>query len=229
MKKLFLGAAVAMSSFALAQTGNTYGATSGTADSPLTFGIKAGVNVSALSQDSGLDNNGLSSDTKAKVGAYAGFFMNAPLGANFSIQPEVLYSLEGNKVESSYSSSLGSYSYKTTNNIHMINIPVMAQYHFTPEFYVEAGPQFGFVAGAKSKFDGDANIAGLGGSTSNTTDFKDSLNTFNFSLGAGAGYYFVPNFGVNVRYMAGLTDMEKDNYGDPVKSGVFSAGVSYRF
>ena len=56
------------------------------------FGIKGGMNVSSLSKDAGL------SDNKSKIGFNAGLFMNAPLGQNFSIQPEILYNNLGDKV-----------------------------------------------------------------------------------------------------------------------------------
>lgn len=202
MKKLFLGAALAVSSLTFAQQ----------------FGAKAGVNVSSLSKQADLDS-------KSKVGAYAGIFMNAPLASNFSIQPELLYSLEGNKTTETYPGV----KYNYTNNLHMINIPVMFQYNVTPEFYLEAGPQFGFVAGAKGKTKIDGNVVGINVNSDKTVDIKDNFNTFNFSLGAGAGYYFIPNLGVTVRYMAGLTDVVKDNKGDAVHSGVFSAGLAYKF
>ena len=209
MKKLFLGAAIAMSSLAFAQQ----------------FGAKTGVNVSAISDDSGLDNNGMSSSTKSKVGAYVGVFMNAPIAKDFSIQPELLYSLEGNKNDVTLSGTKST----VKTHLHMINIPVMFQYNVTPEFYLEAGPQFGFIADAKNKFSSDNSTIDNLGKQYFPEDAKDSYNTFNFSLGAGAGYYFTPNIGVTARYMAGLSDLIKDNSGDARKSGVFSAGLAYKF
>lgn len=74
IKKLFLTAAVAVSSLTFAQQ----------------FGAKAGMNVSTIS-DEGFD------DTKSKVGYYAGVFMNVPVSESFSIQPEVLYNNLGSK------------------------------------------------------------------------------------------------------------------------------------
>ena len=52
-----------------------------------TFGLKAGMNVSSVSE----------SNTKSKVGFYGGVLMNAPIATNFSIQPEILYSGKGAK------------------------------------------------------------------------------------------------------------------------------------
>ena len=85
MKKLFLGAAIAMSSLTFAQQ----------------FGLKAGMNVSSLSKDASM------SDTKSKIGFNAGVFMNAPLAESFSIQPELLYSQMGNKATVTTTSTVG--------------------------------------------------------------------------------------------------------------------------
>lgn len=34
-----------------------------------------------------------------------------------------------------------------------INVPVMVQYNATPEFYLEAGPEFGLLVNAQAKGD----------------------------------------------------------------------------
>ena len=124
MKKLFLTAAVAVSSLTFAQQ----------------FGAKAGMNVSTIS-DEGFD------DTKSKVGYYAGVFMNVPVSESFSIQPEVLYNNLGSKVSSTV---LGT-TYSSTLNLDYVAVPVMFQYKATPQFYLEAGPEFGFLVNAKQK------------------------------------------------------------------------------
>ena len=85
MKKLVLGAAIAMSSLTFAQQ----------------FGLKAGMNVSSLSDDATMDDN------KSKIGFNAGVFMNAPLAESFSIQPELLYSQMGNKAITTTTSTVG--------------------------------------------------------------------------------------------------------------------------
>ena len=109
MKKLFLGAAIAMSSLTFAQQ----------------FGLKGGMNVSSISAD-GWD------DSKAKIGFYGGLFMNAPLAENFSIQPEVLYNNLGSKTETTVAGT----KYSSTLNLDYIAVPVMFQYNATPQFYL---------------------------------------------------------------------------------------------
>ena len=204
MKKLFLGAAIAMSSLTFAQQ----------------FGIKGGMNVASISKD------GTLSDTSSKSGFNAGVFMNAPLAENFSIQPEVLYNDLGSKITYGQNDN-NSYS----TNLGYISVPVMFQYNATPEFYLEAGPQFSFLVNANNKLkDGNNNIL-----VNDWTKLaKDNLNTFDFGLGLGAGYYFTPQFGLTARYVAGMTKIGKDDnvYGQPYKdskNNVFQVGLAYKF
>ena len=202
MKKLFLTAAVAVSSLTFAQQ----------------FGAKAGMNVSTIS-DEGFD------DTKSKVGYYAGVFMNVPVSESFSIQPEVLYNNLGSKVSSTV---LGT-TYSSTLNLDYVAVPVMFQYKATPQFYLEAGPEFGILVGAKDKGTEKLTVAGTTTTRDYTNDIKDDVNGFNVGLGIGAGYYFTDNIGISARYVAGLSDIVKDNNGDAVKNNVFQAGVNFKF
>ena len=205
MKKVFLGAAIAMSSLTFAQQ----------------FGVKGGMNVSSLSDDATL------SDQESKIGFNAGVFVNAPLAENFSIQPEVLYNDLGSKVTRSTEILGNTYSADYSRNLGYISVPVMFQYNATPGFYLEAGPQFGFLVSAKDKFKNSTN-----GSTDNATIValdKDNFNTFDFGIGLGAGYYFTPNLGLTARYTAGLSDTITDNPGDSVKNNVFQVGLAYKF
>lgn len=192
MKKLFLSAAVAMSSLAFAQQ----------------FGVKGGMNVSTIS---GNDDLGQTS----KVGFNAGVFMNAPLAANFSIQPEVLYNNLGAKAGNNIDAKI---------NLDYISVPVMFQYNATPQFYFEAGPEFSFLVNTKVKSD-NAVVEALGNQLINT----DTINTFNFGVGIGAGYWFTPNVGINARYVAGVNDIVKDNTGDSARNNNFQVGLAYKF
>lgn len=228
MKKLILGIALTAGSLAFAQT------TTGSSTSPVRFGVKGGMNVSSLSKDAGLE------DQKSKIGFNAGVFANIPLASSFSIQPEVLYSQYGAKVKSvDESTVLGT----TTRNVesystHLdyIAVPVMFQYNFVPNFYVEAGPEFGFMVGAKNKGDRTTTVTNSSGTSTSTSSYsedinKDNLNTFNFGIGLGAGYYFTDNIGIIARYVAGLTDVAKDrpNGSDAIRNNTFQVGLAFKF
>ncbi|MPS64442.1 MAG: PorT family protein [Chryseobacterium sp.] len=129
MKKTILGIAVAISSLTFAQEKAKSSA------SPVSFGVKAGLNVSSINAD----------DSKAKAGFYGGVFANIPVATSFSVQPEVLYSGMGAKNKNYSSVKL---------NLDYISVPIMLQYNVLPELYLEAGPQFSFAISKKIKGDG---------------------------------------------------------------------------
>ncbi|RNA63820.1 PorT family protein [Chryseobacterium nematophagum] len=210
MKKLILGLSVTMGSLAFAQTTPTNTPSS----SPISFGIKGGMNVSSLSKDASVDSQ------KSKIGFNAGVFANIPVASSFSVQPEVLYSQYGEK--SNYN-VLGS-KVSASTKLDYIAVPVMFQYNALPNLYVEAGPEFGFLVSAKNKYTVDAT-----GQSTTTANFKDNLNTFNLGIGLGAGYYFTPNIGLTARYVAGVTDIIKNNSGDSVRNNLFQVGLAYKF
>lgn len=199
MKKLLLSLSTVIGTISFAQSAD--GAK---------FGIKAGGNLSSFT----------GGDSKSKIGFYAGAFVNVTLSEAFSIQPEVVYSQQGAKAKDNY--DMGTYVVKNMKqNLGYINVPVMFQYNATPEFYLEAGPEFGLLVNAQAK--GDIN-----GQTYKASN-KDTMESFNFGAGIGLGYKFTPNLGVNARYIAGITKILKNDFGDSSKNTNFQLGVNYYF
>ncbi len=84
MKKIFLSLTLIAGTFAFAQSTSTStdASTPLTSSSKIKFGLKAGLNVSNLSN----------MDMNSKAGFYGGAFVNIPVSKDFSVQPEVLYS-----------------------------------------------------------------------------------------------------------------------------------------
>lgn len=201
MKKLFLGLAVVAGSMAFAQQ----------------FGVKAGGDLSHLS---GKD----AKETNSRFGYYAGVFANVPVGKDFSIQPEVLYNSLGFKT---IDAEINNTKLTQSNSLDYVSIPVMVQYNVVPNFYVEAGPEFSFLVAAKSKAKVSGSIAGINIPTASVS-VKDAFNTFNFGMGIGAGYNFTKNIGINARYTAGLTDIDKVDNASAKVNGL-QLGVNYKF
>ncbi|WP_370898377.1 porin family protein [Chryseobacterium gossypii] len=216
MKKLILGLAVTAGSLAFSQTTST-----STPVKPVTFGVKAGMNVSSLTDGADLD------DSKSRIGFNAGVFANIPVASSFSVQPEVIYNDLGSKVTRETTVLGNTYKAEYSRNLGYIAVPVMFQYNALPNLYLEAGPEFGFLVSAKDKFKSSTN-GNANGSEITELD-KDDFNTFNFGIGIGAGYYFLPNLGITARYTAGLTDIYKENSGDSVKNNVFQVGLAFKF
>ncbi|MDR4892062.1 MULTISPECIES: porin family protein [unclassified Chryseobacterium] len=209
MKKIFLGLALVAGTFAFAQSTSTStdAATPSTSSSKIKFGLKAGLNVSALSH----------MDMKAKTGFYGGIFVNIPVAKDFAIQPEVLYSAVGAKQKGDGNAKL---------NLEYISVPVMFQYKALPNFYVEAGPQFNFLMGAELKDDvGSLQLK----NATKSFDFGIGLGAgYNITKNIGVNVRYTTGLSdiVNAkqqRYLYG--------YGRPgsVRNSVFQVGVHYKF
>lgn len=215
MKKIILGMAVVASSVAFGQK----------------FGMKAGANLSNLSSDGAL------TETKAKVGFNVGAFANIPVGATLSIQPEIMYNKLGTKT------TLNLFGINTqgrelpkvenTMNLDYISVPVMVQYHIVPSLlYVEAGPEFSYLITSNVKTSiSNGNVATEVDDAINhfkETFKKENLNSMNFGVAIGAGVNITNTFGVNARYVAGITDSTKKSGGSN-KNSVIQLGLSYSF
>lgn len=117
----------------------------------------------------------------ALISFHGGGFINLLIGSNFSIQPEVLFTTQGAKLDSA--------SKKSTYKVSYLAVPVMAKFKFNSGFFLEAGPQFAFKL---SEDVPDATI----------NSFAKSLD---LAVGAGLGYHGKSGFGIGGRYMIGLS------------------------
>ena len=204
MRKLFLGLSIAISGFAFSQQ----------------FGLKAGLNVSDINNDAS------GTDMKAKTGLYVGVTATIPVSDEFSVQPELIYNQLGAKTNLyDFGGIIGNVS--TTTKLDYISLPVMLQYNFPSNFYLELGPEFSYMVSAKQ---------GLSTSIiSPSTDINmDYLNRLNVGAGFGAGYNLNKNIGISARYTLGLTGLGKngnvtDYFLDSAKNNNLQVGVNFKF
>ena len=166
------------------------------------IGVKAGLNVFNINNDNGVNYD-------AKTGLHIGLLGHIHLAKQLAFQPELVFSAQGAK-------------YKLAGNdvkikLNYINVPLMIQYMFDNGFRIQAGPQIGFLASAKSEVN------------SNSTDIKSNLKGVDFALGAGVGYVHPPSgFGVDARYNLGLSNINDNSSVKSTNRG-FQLGVFYLF
>jgi hypothetical protein len=167
----------------------------------LHFGLKAGMNVSNLT-------NADFEDAKAKglFGFNGGVYLNYTSG-NFGIQPEILVSTQGAKLDSVSGKS-------TQWRLTYINVPVLAQFRSNMGLYAEIGPQVGF------KISED-----IGGQT-----IDNFVNNLDFSAAIGVGFRGKSGFGIGARYNVGISKIGNvpENVSDvnpDFKNGVFQASL----
>ncbi|MFC4162416.1 porin family protein [Epilithonimonas zeae] len=176
------------------------------------FGVKGGANISTISQENGWG------DKNSKVGFYAGLYMNAPVNALLSIQPELIYNNMGVKYENGNTSH--------TLNLNYVSMPIMFQFELIPKFYVEGGPQFGVLVGNKNKYESDSKTI--------IEKDKDAYNQLDLSGGVGLGFKF-NNMAIGARYIIGFTDIKKNgstswnNSDKQLRNSGFQIGLQYGF
>jgi Outer membrane protein beta-barrel domain len=198
MKKVFLSA-IAVCAFGMANAQD------------LKFGVRAGSNFSTLTGDAVAD------DVKMQVGFNAGGLMEIKFTDMISLQPEVLFSMQGAKTSDTDNNGITLTEDESKINLSYINVPVMFKLYPVKGFYLEAGPQVGFLVDAKSKDETRTVTGGVETSESTTTDIKGNLKTVDFSFNGGLGFDFTENLFINARYSFGLTNV----YDAPAFLGVF--------
>jgi len=189
MKKGFL-AAIALFSFGIAQS------------QEIKFGVKGGLNLSTLTGDA------VSDDISMKAGFHAGGLVEIKFTDKLSLQPELLYSLQGAKTEDSEVIAGTTYRDESKLNLSYINVPVMLKFYPVKGFFLEGGPQVGFLVSAKSKNESTETDPGNTITlTSTETDIKDQLKGVDVAFNFGLGYDFTDNLFANARYSLGLTNI----------------------
>lgn len=178
------------------------------------YGAKLGLNLANLS--------GVEGNNSIKPGFHAGLFTELGFGS-FAIQPEVVYSIQGTQEKIDMDEASGTVKV----NLGYVNFPVMAKYYIADGFNIQAGPQLGILATAKTKFSAKSG----GEDFSESEDIKDEIKSTDIGASFGLGYK-VPLVGLQIdaRYNLGLTDINAvGGDGDAIKNNVIQLSVGYRF
>jgi len=161
------------------------------------LGLKGGVNFAKLSGDD-------IEDVSNRSGFAVGAFLNVSTGGFFSIQPEVLFSQKGAKLQSEDGEATMKLSYVEIPVLLKVSPMLVGATGFKPFLY--AGPVLGISAGCSISGE-DEGISvdvdcGVG-------DFIDTKST-DLSAVFGAGGSFAVGrgtFSVEARYGLGLSDV----------------------
>lgn len=146
----------------------------------VSLGLKAGASLTSLT---GADARGFDN----RFGFHGGVFANIGLTSLFAFQPELLYSQKGANYANITDRSL---------RLHYIDVP-LAFHVNTGGLFFEAGPQVGFLVGAKSQ-DGRVSV-----------DVKNRYNSVDFGYLFGLGYQLKHGLGVGLRYNGGFTNIDQ--------------------
>jgi hypothetical protein len=156
------------------------------------FGVKGGFNMSNLvnSGDDPDDNNVL-------YGFNAGVYATLPISDFVAIQPEVLFTTKGAKLEYDNAFATGNAKFK----LNYIEVPLLVRVNVTKNFNIHAGGYASYLVSSKVTGDGDFSF-------DQDVD-RDDLNKFDAGIAAGVGVDFDP-ISIGVRYNYGLTTVGKE-------------------
>lgn len=190
------------------------------------FGIQAGTNYARYTPRF-INPNTEDIRYAGKIGLYIGGFVNFRVSETIRIQPSLLFASQGSKfinenfeVRQSIDQQATEYDFKTNIIESTIVLPVVAQNYVNEKFYIEAGPQVGYIFSLKEKNVGDT----LPGITNDGTRNLSNKDKLDLGLLVGLGYKFKENFGLNSRYYFGV--IERNNM---LKSSVLNLGIEYSF
>lgn len=221
MKKLttVLILSIILSSFNVSAQSNT-----------LEFGLKAGANFAQFTPNPQFYGNELG-DYKRKIGYYAGGFLNIRISEKFELQPELLLAMQGTRLviedvetQGEFGSSPVLFDFKSKVSDLTIILPLEIRFYFTEKYFVEAGPQLGYLVDRKYKAEGnylspDIPIEREDPNDPNNFDY----DKFEYGLNLGTGYKLSEDLTLSARYFRGLN--ERDNN---LKSSVFNLGLEFK-
>lgn len=167
---------------------------------------KVGMNVASLTKSDNFDS---------RIGLAAGVEGEYQVSDIFSLSLGAIYSQQGNKIDK----TIAGQSFKYTNKLDYVNVPVMANVYVVPGLAVKLGVQPGFNVNSKGKAVANTVI----GSTDKTVELD--AKSVDFSIPVGLSYEY-KGVVLDARYNWGLTKVAD---GSDSKNSVFQFTLGYKF
>jgi hypothetical protein len=161
------------------------------------FGLRAGANLADLTFTE-LPSGSDITEAEHKTSFNGSVFVNVPLSSTFRFQPEVGFSSQGGKLKGPSGPGSGSFG---EQDLHYINVPLNFQLMTKKGFFIQTGPQLGFLLDAKIKEDG----------SSAEIQNEEEFDKIDFSWTGGVGYLSRIGLGVDLRYNIGIANIIEDN------------------
>lgn len=177
----------------------------------VTFGIKAGVQQSALAIS---DDEGTNASVTG-IGLIAGGEADIMFSDNFSVRPNLLFSFKN-------TDGLGG------GDVSMlaIEVPVNLLYR-TEGFFVGLGPNFSYGLSAKSKPETGDDVDLY---EEDPVSGNAALKRFEVGVNGLMGYHFPGGFTLSANYTTGLSDISGEDGGDTkINTRMVGLSVGYTF
>ena len=184
------------------------------AQSPLTFGVRGGVNLSNIIGDETDDFNPL-------VGFNAGVTMDFQFAPSMSLMTGLNFTTKGFRTSESGSEDGYSWSETSTFRPMYLQLPVHFGYKFVvapgTRLVLHAGPYIAYGIGGRSSwewsetFDGDTETesgsSNIWGEKGEDGEREDVINRFDFGVGIGVGLQLPNRMTVGLGFDLGLANL----------------------
>lgn len=197
------------------------------------FGFKVGFNGSDIVGDNQIQG--------LKPAMHVGAVAEIQISDLFSIQPELLYSIQGSQhtidpnlvidneyviINSQYVSlpikdyeDENAADIKLKNNNHYITLPIMIKYFINDFISIDVGPQISYLM-----------FAQISNGSKEWTDAKDSYNDIDYGVNLGASYEMDNGMNINIRYNYNFANVYKSDYFDYKANNTnFQISLGYKF
>lgn len=247
MKKIIFILMCLVSLTTSAQHSNKFFSTEKT-DSPITVGIRGGINISTLTEGDG-------DDFSSRAGFHAGFVVDVPIVKSLSLQLGLYYTIKGFNSQQQFSTEEIDREYFSFYNIksdakatlQYIEMPILASYHYdfndAIQLQFNVGPYIAYGVGGKAKrtidtngYDGFYDINGEKHAKEYVPSHDeqedkffdyDYANRFDAGLYIGAGIMFSKHIYFGVAYEMGFTSIIDDMDGYKNRNLTISAGYQF--
>lgn len=176
-------------------------------DEGITFGIRAGLNMSNMT----FSEDGISGSPDSRTSFHVGVTADIPLMQSLYVQTGLFFQNKGYKLEiDDY------YDERETVTPMYLEIPVLASYRYdfsdAMQLQINLGPYFGYGIGGKIKYEYDEkeseyDFFGNG-------EDKAGAKRFNCGLQFGAGMTFNGRYYLGISYQVGLSNIIDKKYSD---------------
>ncbi|MGI6342709.1 MAG: porin family protein [Bacteroidales bacterium] len=169
------------------------------ANSQVRFGVKGGLNITNyVLDDEKIDDN------DAKYGFNAGIYFRLPVAGFISLQPELLYTQKGSKIEmTKYRVVIN-----TKSSTDYIELPVLLDFAVFDALHVQVGPYFSYLINKEAITSNSSNNSII---NQVKEEFKKvKLNELDYGLAFGASFVS-RRLELSLRYNHGLQTLGKEN------------------
>ncbi len=187
------------------------GAQQASAQVELAIGVKGGPNFAKINTDASAMEN-----YKNRTGFHGGAFVLIK-ATKIGIQPEIIFSQQGSKVEIN--------SQELESNFSYVNIPIMLKLYTVAGINIQAGPQFGFVNNAEAPVFDEVDQEWT------VMDVKNRAKNSDITLGLGLGWDLPFGLTIDARYNLGLSkiyDQAPSQQTEDAKNQVIQVSVGYK-